>query len=240
MPQVALSTQRACKRSLTSLAFACAAFLAAPSFAAPVVLEIGDAGQTQSTAQQTQLAGEAQTPLTDIYGTLSTTTDADLYLIDIFDVAAFMATTVNAETSVDTQLFLLTPQGRAIYLNDDANGTTFQSTLPAGSPLGPITAGRYLLGISVALYDPINVNGQLLFADDGGVTTTVRGPAAGVSPNTLADFANNQFFADFGPYRIQLAGAATAIPEPATGLLVLMAGAAGLLAQRRRRAAIAA
>ena len=200
-------------------------------------VEVGDAGSSAATAQGTgNVAGQA---LTTIAGTISATADADFYLITIASPSLFSATTVG-RSLVDTQLYLFTLNGAPVYLNDDANGASTQSSLPAGSLLGPQTAGTYILGISVSGVDPVNSSNQSLFAP-AFFSTDVRGPASNTF-GTVAGVIDNASFADFGAYSIALTGAATAlaVPEPATGAL-LAAGAfvVGAAARRRRRAVAA-
>jgi hypothetical protein len=237
MWKFALPARPAISWTLVCLFVIATAMAAGQSFAA-IHTEVGDAGQTQSTAQETGAAGVS---LTDIFGSLLSETDADLYLINIVDPAAFSATTFNATGGfLATQWFWLTLSGAPVYVNDDdPGGLTTLSTLPAGNALGPISAGLYLLGVSMSGYDPVNVVNQLLFAS--GLPTDVRGPATGLQPAVLGGFFDNTFFADSGPYDIQLTGA-VAVPEPTTGALVVLAVAlcAFVTSQRRRRTAFAA
>ena len=199
-------------------------------------VEVGDAGSSAATAQPTGNA--VSQPLTSIAGLISTTGDADFYLITIANPALFTATTVGGSV-VDTQLYLFTANGTPVYLNDDANGTTLQSRLPAGSVLGPQTAGTYILGISVSGVDPVNSTNQTLFAP-AIFSTDLRGPASNTF-GTVAGVFNNASFADSGTYSIFLTGAVTAVPEASTNAL-LAAGLVGVgaAAARRRRSAAAA
>jgi hypothetical protein len=191
--------------------------------------ESGDAGQTQATAQVAGGVG----PLTDIFGLLRSPLDADLYVINITSPATFSASTVNATGGfLDTQLFLLTLAGAPLLLNDDdPGGLSLLSRLPVGSAAA-LGAGLYLLGISQSGYDPANGVNQLLFAS--GLSTSIRGPAFGLQPGVLGQFADNTFFADSGPYDIQLTGVA-AIPEPEISLMLLAGGAFCAYAGSRRR-----
>lgn len=196
--------------------------------------EVGDAGSSAATAQTT--GGVAGQPLTTITGTIGATADADFYLISILSPSLFSASTVGG-SAVDTQLYLFTFNGAPVYLNDDANGASTQSALPAGSVLGPQTAGTYILGISVSGVDPVNSTNQTLFAP-ATFSTDVRGPASNTF-GTVAGVFDNASFADFGAYSIALTGAVTAVPEPSTNAL-LAAGAVlvGAAALRRRRSAV--
>lgn len=225
------SLKSTAQRTLASLAVAAAATFGLSAQAA-IVSELGDAGQTQGTAQVTIGNGGS---ITSIFGSIASTTDADLFVIYIANPAQFRASTNNGGTDagLDTVLFLLTADGAPVYLNDDdASGTTLGSTLPNGDPAGPLTAGLYILGVSMSGYDPVNSNNQLLFA--GGLPTDVRGPANGLQPSVLGGFDGGGFF-DPGNYEIQLRGASFAVPEPGSALLVLLAGGALLGTSRQRR-----
>lgn len=198
-------------------------------------VEIGDAGSSPATAQTTgSVAGQA---LLSISGTIDATADADFFLVDITSPAIFSATTVGGSL-VDTQLYLFTLAGAPIYLNDDADGSTLQSSLPAGSLLGPQTAGTYILGISVSGVDPVNSSNQALF-EAATFSTDLRGPASNAF-GTVAGVFDNSSFADAGAYTISLTGAVVAVPEPATSLMLAMGAAwMGVAARRRRRGAAA-
>jgi hypothetical protein len=222
-----------------------AAVLIAGGAQAATYIEV-NAGQTLSSAE-TATAPGASAPLTSIFGTLSDGNDADLFRITLSGNVAFSASTVNSGTPIaDTALFLFDASGKAIATNDDdASGTTFQSTLPAGNALyATLAAGTYYLGISHSENEPINASGQLLFAGyPGGDTTAVRGGATGLNPVTLANFDSNAYDNIGGAYRIDLTGVVTAgavapVPEPASwGLLILgMAAIGGAL--RRRTGAL--
>src|SRR4051794_9743534 len=217
--------------------FTAAIALSAASLHAQTYTEVGDAGQTVGTAQSTTGSGT----LTTIFGNIASATDADLFRITITAPTTFSASTNNPFTDKnfmgpDTQLFLFTSSGVPIYTNNDANGTTVTSTLPAGTTFTmSLSPGVYLLGISLFGYDPINLNAQLLFAADGGQTTTVRGPASGINPNTLSNFSGSGDPNFIGAYQIDLTSSA-AVPEPSTFVLAT-GGAVGLLAWLRRRAA---
>jgi hypothetical protein len=210
--------------------------------------EIGDAGALPGTAQVASLAD----PLTNIFGTLedpadpfNNVFDVDMFRIHVFDPLAFSAMTVSDPglNVADPQLFLFGLDGRGIYMNDDdesgLNGS--QSLLPAGHPLGPVSAGLYFLAIGWWDNEPYSASGRM-FEDLLGVA----GPdmaAGGLDPVLSWDL--NVFGRPDLPiaYEILLTGAGleTAIPEPAT-LLLVGAGLIGVLGRRpghrNRRAGI--
>jgi len=221
-------------RALTALAVSVLG-MAGSALAAPVATyaEIGDAGQTQGTAQSA-LAGGAV--LSDIFGSLGSETDVDLFVVNITSFAAFSATTVNSGTDslLDTQIFLLTLSGQAVCLNDNdvADPSFFRSTLGAGQCSSAGGPGQYLLGISSGFFDAVDGNNDLLFAADP-TTNAVRGAA---STFGLAGFVDNGVFpGNFGSYDIQLTGV-TALPEPTSMLLIAGALAGcGWSSTRRQR-----
>ena len=220
---------------LISRAFAVALCSAGALFTAQAqtYTENPDAGESPGTASGTASpSSPAGSSLTTIAGVLSSSTDADVFVIQITNFANFSATTVGLSLA-DTQLFLFTLSGMPLYTNDDANGMTLQSTLPSGHPLGPQSNGLYLLAISVAGYDPVDNINQLLFQDPpNGNTTTVRGPRQGVGP--LAGFINGGALSS-GSYSINLNGAAAAVPEPSTFALIGAGGVLALAMRLRRR-----
>ncbi len=194
--------------------------------------EVGDAGQTIGTAQSSGLTVGNST--VSIFGTIASPTDADIFSIQINSPMFFSASTVGGSI-LDTALFLFNSSGMAIYTNDDASGTSIQSTLPGGSSFTmSLAPGLYYIAISLSGNEPINSNGQLLFAPyTGGDPSSVRGPAAGLNPNTLGNFNGLTSFAEMGAYRINL----SAVPEPSTFALCLAgAAAAGVYLRKRRKA----
>ena len=92
-------------RSLLAVALS---ILAASALHAQNYTETGDAGQTIGSAQRTgPVTGN---PLSSVFGSLFSISDADVFAIFISNPATFgVATTVNAETAagnVDTALWL--------------------------------------------------------------------------------------------------------------------------------------
>jgi len=228
-------------RRLAPLGMAVCALAATPAQAVDFT-ESGDAGQTLATAQTTTGAAGA---LINIFGSLSATDDADLFLINITNPGSFSAMTVSlGGDDLDTQLFLFTLSGAPVFANDDAaSGTTLLSALPAGNAFGPVAAGLYYIGVSLSGYDPVNLANQLLFAT--GLTTDTRGPASGLQPATLDGFSGDGF-GPSGAYHIRFTGAAVgsvttlpAVPEPSSVLMLLAGGAlvAAQWARRSRRSA---
>ena len=134
--------------------------------------ETGDAGQTPGDAQNTGPGGQ---PLSAIFGSLFSGTDADVFVINITDPTNFSATTVNGTTSIDTALFLFNMNGQAVYANDDdPGGMSLGSTLPTGNQFGPMTAGLYYIAISLSGNEPVNFANQLMFAQEINSTERPR------------------------------------------------------------------
>jgi len=225
--------------AITVAIAAAAAFAFHPSTTyADTWTEVGDAGQTVPTVQGT--GSVIGNPLTMIFGSLSPSNDVDLYAINITTPSVFSATTVNALTNasgLDTELYLFNASGAPVYANDDdAGGLTLQSTLPAGNVHGPLAAGTYFLAISTAGNEPVNFANQLLFTADSP-STTIRTP----NPSLVAGLSNwDSTFADPGTglYEIDLTGAFTAVPEPATWFAALLSLGAILVVRRRRFARV--
>lgn len=207
---------------------------------AAIWTEVGDAGDQVATAQATVGTGS----LDMIFGEILITSFTDIYRITITNPAAFSASTVNAGTALDTQLFLFRTNGLGIAFNDDAPPgfpTEVRSTLPVGNPLyASLTPGEYLLAITTFDTDPFSAG----FLDIFPLTSSgVHGPTGPGGAAPLAGWFNDPF-SDFGTYRIDLTGAGfsqtgVVIPEPAS-LTLLALGAAGMAGYtwRRRKAVV--
>ena len=216
------------------------AILPAASAKAVMVLELGDAGALPSSAQFT--GGTDVSPLTSITGTISSTTDRDMYLIFIDGGSIFSATTASQPgTLVDTQLFLFDLSGRGVYANDDdPNGfgiNSLRSTLPAGNALTPVSAGLYYLLIANAGSFPTGAGGVIFpnYTSSPSLATAVVGPTGAGGSSPITGYAT-QGNVETGTYTIALTGArvASAVPEP-TALLWLGLATPGLIALARRR-----
>ena len=229
------------RRLMLAWAVAAAALAVAPAAGASAYTENGDAGSLPATAQFTLGAGPG--PLTSISGTISSTTDRDMYEIYISGDGTFSATTVGQPGTVfDTQLFLFDSNGRGVFANDDdpngAGASQFRSTLPAGDPLSPLTPGIYYLLIDNSPSFPTGTGGVIFpnYVTSPAAETAVVGPTGPGGASPITGFSGSG--TETGTYTIALTGA-TAVPEP--GALALMLSAApGLYAVarlRRRRAA---
>jgi hypothetical protein len=219
-----------------SAAMLVSAFASSPAYCASWV-ELS-AGDTLATAEAPVLApGDT---LDHLYGLLDVTipvdspfsvVQTDLYKIYVSDTADFSATTTNAGTVDDTVLYLFDADGYGIFSNDDdANGV--QSTLPVGTLAG-LSAGYYYIATGITGTFAYGSGGSI-FDASGNPASPSGGALAGWTASTLSTSQASLF------YEIDFTGVgvAAAVPEPATGLLML-AGLAGLVARRARRAATA-
>src|SRR5262245_14391125 len=162
----------------------------------------GDAGDLPAGAQVTTGVG----PLPSISGLVAVGGDADMYLISIFDPAAFSATTVNCATGGDTQLFIFDTAGVGItHDDDDPTGVgAFRSRI-GGTIVA--AAGDYYLAISRYDTDPLDPAGSAIWLDmPYGVERAPDGPGA---PGPIAGWAG---FSGTGAYRIDLTGACYGAP----------------------------
>ncbi len=224
-------------KSLRWSAILAATLLASVSARAQIYTESGDAGQTPGAAQATGI-NQASNQTMRILGNISGINDADVFSLTLTLPAQIQFSTVNALTAgsggaggLDTALFLFTSSGAPIFTNDDASGTTLQSTLPSGSSFTMTLApGTYLIAISLSGNEPMNSSGQLVFASSAQ-TTSLRGPAPGLNPAVFSNFNNGASFAQSGNYQIDITAA---VPEPSTVSLLAGAALLGVIAYRKR------
>jgi len=157
--------------------------------------EVGDAGELPGSAQVPTGPG----PLTVITGLIAANGDADMYLIEITDPACFVATTCNAATSIDTQLWLFDENGMGVtFDDDDPTGCGLQSRITGNAC--PFPAGCYLLAISTYNNDALNSAGLKIWANSPfGVERCPDGPGA---PGPIASWDGAGFSS--GTYQIDL------------------------------------
>lgn len=155
--------------------------------------ETDDAAETIDNAQTPTGNG----PLNRIRGVLSGD-EADIFKIQICDVASFSATTVGT-TGYDTQLWLFNDAGKGVALSDDSQGVT-QSTLTSAF-VG--SSGTYYLAISPYNRDPVDVDGFLLW--ENLPFDLERAPDGPGAANRVASWASTNSPLG-GGYTISLAG----------------------------------
>jgi hypothetical protein len=173
-------------------------------------MEAGDAGDLPGTAQLVGGSG----PLLAIIGSMASSSDADLYVINICTPGSFSASTVGT-TTWDTQLWLFRADGRGIVHNDDVvGGTTLQSRL-TNLFVANLPPGRYLLGITGYNRDPLNSAGQLIWNN-----TPFRSERAPDGPGAVAGNIVVAMWTGTGPigtYQIELTGSCFVSTCPGTG-----------------------
>lgn len=194
--------------------------------------EVGDAGALPTVAQGTSGVGV----LSLITGILSSTTDVDMFLLDLTGGGTFSATTVDQEGLLfDSQLYLFSANGRGVYANDDdLFSLAPRSTLPAFDPLTPVAPGFYYLAISGAPRRPISGGGLIFPAEP---YTDVAGPTGPGGGSAITNWTNTAFEGTGAgvTYTIALTGAQYAVPEPGTLVLLVLGAGAPLACVRLRR-----
>lgn len=227
-------------RSFSKVAFP-ASFLALSLLVNPAHAvnwdEVGDAGDVLATAQEA--VGDGR--LRNIYGSISTNADVDLYKIFIADPTTFSASVTSTTGNFDSVLALFNSGGYGVYGNDDAKLGSSDAGLPAGSLLGPQAPGWYHLAVFGLDTTPTSGNG---FTPDHYIAPNTSSPftavisasgPGGASP--LTGWAPVPLVATLNEdYRIRLSGVSVSpVPEPET-YAMLLAGLAlmGAVARRRR------
>lgn len=188
--------------------------------------EVGDAGDTLLTAND--IVGPTGDNLTNITGTISSSTDFDLFRFSITDTTVFSATTVGTGgTLSDTQLFLFNANGFGVAANDDSVG--LRSTLPVGNALyATLLPGDYFLAIAGYDRDPVSIAGEI-FPD-----TPFSGVNGPTGPGGAFPISGSAGATGTGTYNIALTAASTAsTPAPAAVWMGLAGmGVVGMLRRR--------
>jgi len=172
--------------------------------------EVGDAGELPNTAQVT--SGPSGQPLTSITGTISATTDIDLYRIYISQPAEFSAVVSGGDAApFDSVLALFDGEGLGVYFNDDRVVDDGNSELPAGNVNGPMTPGFYYLAIfsdyAYALSGSGTSENDLIFPLVNEPWTDVVGATGPGGSAPLSTWFVESTFALGNAYQIGLSGA---------------------------------
>ncbi len=155
--------------------------------------EVGDAGDLPATAQVPFGSGT----LTAIAGSLLPGGDADLYLIQIDDAAAFGATTCGG--GVDTQLWLFARDGTGITFDDDDPNCGVSSAITG---VHVPAAGAYVLAVSAYDWDALEAEGREIWLDEP--YELERRPDGPGAPGPVAAWGDVGY--EEGSYEITLAG----------------------------------
>ncbi|MCS7301727.1 MAG: DVUA0089 family protein, partial [Fimbriimonadales bacterium] len=167
--------------------------------------EQGDAGDLPETAQAT--GTDTTTQLGAIRGVLGAN-DVDMYVIYIANPQAFVATTVNNNTTFDTQLWLFDSEGKGVAFNDDVAGDTSRRSRIDNSSglLTNRTAGIYYIAVSRYNRAAIGCTDRLIWT--ATPFTGVRAPNGPDAASRVSGWLGNTSAA--GNYEITLTGAFTA------------------------------
>jgi sugar lactone lactonase YvrE len=194
--------------------------------------EVGDAGSSYASAQQTT-AGSLST----IVGTLTDSHDVDLYRIRIENYGAFSATTVPAPgfpgSTGDTVLYLLRNFENAngitrtlLARSDDAAPGVIQSTLTSAN-IPPDTANGtsdYYLAVATPKVRPVNTQGREFWYNDPSALAIANGKLYWSDPSDgairRASLSNGNIDPAFtvaavpAPYPGQIQGTAEILTPP--------------------------
>jgi hypothetical protein len=199
--------------------------------------ETGDAGQLVSTAQMP--TGDDR--LRNIYGTISTNNDVDLFRIYISNPTTFSAGVSSTSGNLDSGLILFNQGGYALYGNDDAMLGTRTSGLPAGHLNGPQAPGWYNLAIFALGTPPVSGDGftldHYMFPNVSSPYTqilTATGPGGAAPLTGWAQLEDTVALNE--EYCIRLSGVRVSpIPEPETYAMLLAGlGLMGTMIRRRK------
>lgn len=225
------------KKIAVSLPLFTLALLANPAHAVDWI-EIGDAGQLVSTAQM-PTGDEGR--LRNIYGTLSTNNDVDMYKLYISNPTTFSAAVNSTSGNLDSLLVLFNQGGYVIYGNDDAMLGTRNAGLPAGHLNGPQAPGWYNLAVLALGTPPVSGNG---FTPDHYIGPDVNPPftqiLTGTGPGGAAPLTGWAQLEDTKTineeYNLILRGVTISpVPEPETYAMLLAGlGLMGTIGLRRK------
>lgn len=199
--------------------------------------EVGDAGQVLNTAQEPTGDGR----LRNIYGTLSTNNDVDLYKLYISNPTTFSAAVNSTSGDLDSALVLFNEGGYALYGNDDAMLGTRDAGLLAGNPHGPQAEGWYNLAVIPLGTPPVSGGGftpdHYMFPNVSSPYTqilTATGPGGASSLTGWAPLGDGTAINE--EYRLRLSGVQVAVvPEPETYAMLLAGlGLIGTMVRRRK------
>ena len=197
--------------------------------------EIGDAGPLVSTAQEP--TGEGR--LRNIYGTISTNTDVDMYRIYVSNPLTFSAAVNSVSGELDSGLVLFNEAGYALYGNDDAMLGTRDAGLLAGHANGPQAEGWYNLAVFALGTPPVSGDGftpdHYMFPNVSSPYTqilTATGPGGASSLTGWAQLEDTVSINE--EYRLRISGASV-VPEPETYAMLLAGlGLIGTMVRRRK------
>lgn len=199
--------------------------------------EVGDAGQLLSTAQQPK--GDDR--LRNIYGTISTNNDVDLYKLYISNPTTFSAAVSSTSGNLDSALVLFNEGGYALYGNDDAMLGSRNAGLPAGNAHGPQAAGWYHLAVIPLGTPPVSGNSftpdHYMFPNVSSPYTQILTPTGPGGASLLTGWAPLGDGTTINEeYRLRLSGVQAApIPEPESYAMLLAGlGMIGTMVRRRK------
>lgn len=179
----------------------------------------GDAGNTIATAFNGNVPGGQV--ITSLTGTISNSSDVDIWAIRITNPAAFSATHTTA--NFNSMLSLFDANGLPVAMGDDINGTRGAVTgqfVPA--------AGNYFIVFHRANRAPVGINNNLFW--NGSPANIERAPDS-LGTGSLAGFTGTVPNLSASTYEITITGGVT-LPAPTA---VALLGLGGLAANRRRR-----